>query len=85
MYIGYAAEIYEALNCFPFDNDINDQLYFFKVYTNEEMRNRLKFKLDHRCELFQNFEGGPNNVELLVEGILVLVWNNFIWINIHIS
>jgi procollagen-lysine,2-oxoglutarate 5-dioxygenase len=38
-------------------NDEDDQLFYTKAYLNEELRNKLHIKLDHRADIFQNLNG----------------------------
>jgi hypothetical protein len=38
-------------------NDDDDQLFYTKAYLNEELRNKLHIKLDHRADIFQNLNG----------------------------
>jgi hypothetical protein len=38
-------------------NEDDDQLFYTKVYLNEELRNKFRIKLDHRADIFQNLNG----------------------------
>jgi hypothetical protein len=38
-------------------NDDDDQLFYTKVFLNEELRNKFQIKLDHRADIFQNLNG----------------------------
>ncbi len=64
-FIGYAKDIYEILN---YDQTVqdgdDDQLYYTKVYLDEEFRSSHKIKLDTKSEIFQNLNGATTEVEL---------------------
>lgn len=56
LFIGYAADIHELL-VEPIKNRADDQLYFTKLFLNEELRKKLNIKLDYKSEVFQNLNG----------------------------
>lgn len=56
MFIGYAADIYEILKT-PIKNTDDDQLFYTRAYLDKNIREKLKIKLDHRSEIFQNLHG----------------------------
>lgn len=56
MFIGVAADIYEILKS-PIKNTEDDQLYFTRAYLDKEVREKLKIKLDHVSDIFQNLNG----------------------------
>lgn len=59
LFIGYAPEINEMLTA-PIKNKDDDQLYYTKVFLDEEQRNNLGIKLDYRSDIFQNFNGATS-------------------------
>lgn len=63
VYMGYAPEIYELLNRVPLVDTDDDQLFFTQAYLDEKLRTRLKFKLDHTSQIFQNLNGATSNLE----------------------
>uniref|UniRef100_A0A0N4Z9N2 procollagen-lysine 5-dioxygenase n=1 Tax=Parastrongyloides trichosuri TaxID=131310 RepID=A0A0N4Z9N2_PARTI len=63
LYMGYANEIYEILNYgkdIKYDDD--DQLFFTKIYLNEELRSKHKMTLDSMSFIFQNLNGVKEDV-----------------------
>ena len=46
----------------------NDQEYYSQLYLDEKIRREFNIGLDHRCEIFQTFEGERNHVDLLYRG-----------------
>ena len=69
LFIGYARELYRALNNFPFHPELeNDQRFFYRLYINSTKREELVIKLDHRSQLFQTIDGGLNNIDIVYEG-----------------
>ncbi|XP_055697563.1 procollagen-lysine,2-oxoglutarate 5-dioxygenase isoform X2 [Phlebotomus papatasi] len=66
IFMGYATNLYDMLKT-PIDNIADDQLYYTKIYLNEEFREKNKMKLDHKSEIFQNLYGAEKEVELHVD------------------
>jgi hypothetical protein len=56
-FIGYAPELYNVVTSSAVANDDDDQLFYTKVYLNEELRNKFHIKLDHLSDIFQNLNG----------------------------
>jgi hypothetical protein len=60
-------------------NDDDDQLFYTKAYLNEELRNKVQIKLDHRADLFQNLNGAvgellyPFEISKALQGVSRLV------------
>lgn len=54
---GYYAEVLEVLNTKEITNEEDDQLFYTKIYLNEEYRNIFNMGLDHKCTIFQNLNG----------------------------
>lgn len=63
LFIGYAAEINQLL-AEPIKNKDDDQLYYTKVFLNEDLRAKLNMKLDYKSEIFQNFHGAAGNLRV---------------------
>ncbi|GFG29485.1 hypothetical protein Cfor_05047, partial [Coptotermes formosanus] len=63
-FIGYAPELYKIVTSSVVTNDDDDQLFYTKVYLNEELRNKFQIKLDHRADIFQNLNGAVADIEL---------------------
>lgn len=61
---GYAADIYEMLRP-PIKDKDDDQLYYTKAFLDETIRDKLKIKLDHKSEIFQNLNGASADVKLV--------------------
>ncbi|GAB0087403.1 hypothetical protein DMENIID0001_017010 [Sergentomyia squamirostris] len=64
MFIGYASDIYTLLSHTEVSDTDDDQLYFTKIYLNEEFREKYKMKLDHKTDIFQNLHGAEKEIEL---------------------
>ena len=45
------------LNTAEVEDKDDDQLFYTKIFLDEEMRNKFKIKLDHKAEIFQNLNG----------------------------
>ncbi|PNF43292.1 Procollagen-lysine,2-oxoglutarate 5-dioxygenase 3 [Cryptotermes secundus] len=67
-FIGYAPELYNVVTSTAVANDDDDQLFYTKVYLNEELRDKFRIKLDHRSDIFQNLNGAIADVELMFRG-----------------
>lgn len=65
-FIGYYAEVLEVLNTKEIANEEDDQLFYTKIYLNEEYRNIFNMGLDHKCTIFQNLHGALSDIELVV-------------------
>lgn len=57
LYMGYVPEILEILEKDEIGDTDDDQLYFTKVYLDEQFRTRINIKLDHLSDIFQNLNG----------------------------
>lgn len=49
----------------PVKNKDDDQLYYTKAFLDTKIRNKLKIKLDHESEIFQNLNGASADVRVL--------------------
>ncbi|CAH2103581.1 unnamed protein product [Euphydryas editha] len=65
-FIGYYPEVLEVLNAKEITNEQDDQLYYTKIYLNEQYRNIFNMGLDHKCTIFQNLNGALSDVELVL-------------------
>jgi len=73
-YIGYAQTMYDLLSSQDITNSADDQLYFTKLFLNEEIRSKYKIKLDTKSSIFQNLNGATGELEMrFVEGASVLI------------
>ena len=52
-FIGYAKDIYDVVTHHEIQNHEDDQLYYTKLYLDENFRKQHKFKLDHKSVIFQ--------------------------------
>ncbi|XP_066581047.1 procollagen-lysine,2-oxoglutarate 5-dioxygenase [Prorops nasuta] len=68
LFMGYASEIYGILTLTPIKDTGDDQLFYSKVYVDEELREKFQIKLDHKSEIFQNLYGTVADVELRFKG-----------------
>jgi len=48
----------------PIQDADDDQLYFTKLYLNEDLRAELKLKLDSKSTIFHNLNGATSEVEM---------------------
>lgn len=60
MYMGYIPEILKLLERDNVEDSDDDQLFFTKAYLDEDFRNGIQFKLDHKSEIFQNINGAAS-------------------------
>ncbi|TMW41456.1 hypothetical protein DOY81_013463, partial [Sarcophaga bullata] len=64
-FIGYVLKC--GFNRNTIEDTADDQLYYTKVFLNEEMRQKLDMKLDTTSTLFQNLNGAKDDVKLDVD------------------
>lgn len=62
--IGRASVVYQLLTSSEIKEDDDDQLFFTKIYLNEDFRNKWSIKLDSRSKLFQTLNGAFGEIEL---------------------
>jgi len=68
-FIGPASILYQMLiDGGEIKNTDDDQLFYTKIYLDEELKSKYKMKLDHKAELFQNLNGEQDNIELRFAG-----------------
>lgn len=60
MFIGYLPEIIELIEHKEIQNEDDDQLFYTKAYLDQELREKLKIKLDHNSQIFQNLFGAAS-------------------------
>lgn len=65
-FIGYAPQVWALLET-PLTDTDDDQLYYTKVFLNEELRAKLGMQLDTTSSLFQNLNGAKDDVKLDVD------------------
>lgn len=63
-FIGYASSIYDLLKTKEIKNADDDQLYYTKLFLNEELRTKYKIKLDSKASIFQNLNGATGELEM---------------------
>ena len=56
-FIGYAPDLYKIVTQVPVADADDDQLFYTKIFLNDELREQYKIKLDNRAEIFQNLNG----------------------------
>lgn len=66
LFMAYAPELWEILNEKELADDDDDQLFYTKIYLDEAKRDKLKFKLDHTSEIFQNLYGAVSKYNILI-------------------
>lgn len=62
--MGIAPQVHEIITSSEIAETDDDQLFYTKIYLNEELRKKWGIKLDHRAEIFQNLNGATGDVEL---------------------
>ncbi|KAJ8961212.1 hypothetical protein NQ318_008895 [Aromia moschata] len=67
MYMGYIPEVLKLLEREPIEDTADDQLYFTMAYLDEDFRNEIEMKLDHKSEIFQNIYGVEMDLDLYSE------------------
>lgn len=67
-FLGYASNLYEILKT-PIKNTDDDQLYYTRAFLDKELREKLKFKLDYKSELFQNLNGAIGTAITIIKKI----------------
>lgn len=66
LFMGYTSKVYQMLKTPVKDTD-DDQLYFTKIYIDQQLREELNIKLDHTAVLFQNLNGVEEQVTLALD------------------
>lgn len=64
MFMGFARDVYKVLSANTIEDTEDDQLFYTKIYLDEELREELRLKLDSRSEIFQNLNGAEREVKL---------------------
>ncbi|XP_045509441.1 procollagen-lysine,2-oxoglutarate 5-dioxygenase isoform X2 [Colias croceus] len=63
-FIGYLEDVWKLLQARSIADAEDDQLYYTKLYLDEELRGALDIGLDHTCQIFQNLNGALSDVKL---------------------
>ena len=74
-FIGYAKDIYAIVNHLEVQDSDDDQLYYTKIFLDEDFQAKHKIKLDHKSEIFQNLNGATSDVELVFDDVFPKVLN----------
>lgn len=61
-FIAYAPQLYRIVQLWKFKDDDDDQLFYTKVYLDEEFREKFNIGLDHKSKIFQNLNGAIDEV-----------------------
>ncbi|XP_075705409.1 multifunctional procollagen lysine hydroxylase and glycosyltransferase LH3 [Rhinoderma darwinii] len=61
-FIGYVSQLYRMVQLWKFKDDDDDQLFYTKVYLDEEFREKFSIGLDHKSKIFQNLNGAIDEV-----------------------
>lgn len=56
-FIGYAPEVYKMVTSSELGNSDDDQLFYTKIFLDENLRKKWGIKLDNKAEIFQNLNG----------------------------
>uniref|UniRef100_A0A915PPI7 Fe2OG dioxygenase domain-containing protein n=1 Tax=Setaria digitata TaxID=48799 RepID=A0A915PPI7_9BILA len=64
IFMGFASEIWNLINYEDVEDDDDDQLYYTRLYLDEQIRESLKMTLDSMSILFQNLNGASDDVKL---------------------
>ncbi|XP_024936898.1 procollagen-lysine,2-oxoglutarate 5-dioxygenase 1 isoform X1 [Cephus cinctus] len=67
-FIGYASDVYAIVSSSDIKDQDDDQLFYTKIYLDDELRKKYNIKLDHKAEIFQNLNGAVGDVELRFKG-----------------
>lgn len=67
-FIGYAKDLIEIVNYKEINDMDDDQLYYTKIFLDQNLRKRWKIKLDTKSEIFQNLNGALGDVTLKSKG-----------------
>ncbi|VDO32469.1 unnamed protein product [Brugia timori] len=64
VFMGFAPEIWNLISYKDVEDNDDDQLYYTRLYLDEQIRMSLKMTLDSMSILFQNLNGASNDVKL---------------------
>ncbi|XP_019873641.2 procollagen-lysine,2-oxoglutarate 5-dioxygenase isoform X2 [Aethina tumida] len=65
-YMGYAKELFELLTRETIEDTGDDQLFFTQAYLDAEFRDKNKFLLDHKSDIFQNINGAASELSVVI-------------------
>lgn len=74
--MGYAPEMYALISDHEVKDTDDDQLYYTKLYLDQDVRKRLDIRLDHRAHIFQNLNGAKDEVSLAVKPNETYLYNS---------
>ncbi|KAG1656869.1 Procollagen-lysine,2-oxoglutarate 5-dioxygenase 3 [Nymphon striatum] len=63
-FMGYAPEIVKMISNGEIEDQDDDQLFYTRIYLNQELREELSISLDHKSRIFQCLHGAVNDMEL---------------------
>ncbi|XP_066463567.1 procollagen-lysine,2-oxoglutarate 5-dioxygenase 1 [Eleutherodactylus coqui] len=66
-FIGYASQLHKLVAEWDGADESSDQLFYTKIFLDPVKREKINITLDHRCRLFQNFQGSEGDVVLKFE------------------
>ncbi|CAJ0606927.1 unnamed protein product [Cylicocyclus nassatus] len=64
LFLGYAKDFYKMITLREVKDDEDDQLYYTKIYLDEDLRDELQIGLDSASRIFQNLNGVTDDVEI---------------------
>ncbi|KAM9475695.1 procollagen-lysine,2-oxoglutarate 5-dioxygenase 1 [Clarias gariepinus] len=74
-FIGYALNLKQMVSDWSGQDDDSDQLFYTKIYINQEKRKSINITLDSKCRMFQNLHGALDEVVLKFENARVRARN----------
>ncbi|XP_046571507.1 multifunctional procollagen lysine hydroxylase and glycosyltransferase LH3-like [Haliotis rubra] len=74
-FMGYAKDVYEMITHESVSNRDDDQLYYTKIFLDENLRDKWRIKLDTRSEIFQNLNGALGEVVIKSLGSRSYLYN----------
>ncbi|XP_064641909.1 procollagen-lysine,2-oxoglutarate 5-dioxygenase 1-like isoform X4 [Lineus longissimus] len=74
-FIGYAPELWEIVSSAPLDDADDDQLFYTRIFLDDNLREQYAIKLDSKGEIFQNLNGALDEVDLKFKGTEAFMYN----------
>lgn len=75
-FMGYSSVFHQIVADHAIEDVEDDQLYYTKIFLDEQKRDKLKLKLDNKAKIFMNLNGAQDEVEVKFSGDKVWLAND---------
>ncbi|XP_013855978.1 procollagen-lysine,2-oxoglutarate 5-dioxygenase 3, partial [Austrofundulus limnaeus] len=74
-FMGFASDLSAIVQQWKYKDDDDDQLFYTRIYLDQNQRTKFNMTLDHRSRIFQNLNGAIDEVVLKFERAKVRLRN----------